>query len=214
MFIGRYGKFGFFEVNIRLDIMRYEKRVRPVNRWGLSDRLSTPVRNTMLTAIPTFASPLRAQFSARANPETSFVMYDRYREVGMSLIDTNSPEIFYRVFNNAPDSYNGEGLHEKFIYRGQSMLDISVGLLDYPWFAADANPINEITSLQLQQMANVETTPHVAWRLRHLAMLAGTLPPYTRYYHYTGPDGTRALTLEDELNACKMNVILTFVEKS
>jgi hypothetical protein len=52
-----------------------------------------------------------AQFSQRVNPETSFTMYTRYRDMAMGLIDTNSPEIFYRVFNNAVDSYNGEGIH-------------------------------------------------------------------------------------------------------
>ncbi|BAW18994.1 hypothetical protein [Ralstonia phage RP12] len=155
----------------------------------------------------------RAQFSTRVNPETSFVMYSRYRDMALGLIDTNSPEIFYRVFNNAPDSFNGEGMHEKFIYRGQSVLDISVGLLDFPWFAADSNPINEITGLQLQQMANSEQIPLVAWRLRQIANFAGTLPPYTRYYHYMGVDGTRAITMEDEFNSVKFSCILTFAEE-
>ena len=66
-----------------------------------------------------------AQFTTRANPDTSFIVYSRFRELALALIDTNSQEIFYRVFHNAPESYNGEGLHEKFIYRGQSVLDIS-----------------------------------------------------------------------------------------
>lgn len=169
----------------------------------------------MLTAtIPNALTPFpRAQFSTRMNPETSFVMYQRYRDMAIGLIDTNSPEIFYRVFNNVPDSFNGDGTHEKFIYRGQSVLDISVGLLDYPWFAADSNPLNEITLVQLQQLANTELVPLVAWRLRQIANFAATLPPYTRYYHYTGVDGTRAITVEDEFNGVKFNSILTFAEE-
>lgn len=154
----------------------------------------------------------RAQFSTRANPETSFVMYSRYRDVAMALINSNSLELIYRVYENALESYNGEGVHEKFIYRGQSVMDVSVGLLDYPWFAADGNPLNEITFVQLQQLANSETSPIVAHRLRQLANFAATLPPYTRYYHYTGIDGVRALTLNDEFNGIKMNCILTHVE--
>lgn len=169
----------------------------------------------MFTAtLPNVYTPFpRAQFTTRANPETSLAMYMRYREMALGLIDTNSPEIFYRVFNNAPDSYNGEGIHEKFIYRGQSVLDISVGLLDYPWFSADSNPLNEITETQLQQLANSEQVPLVAWRLRQIANFAATLPPYTRYYHYVGADGVRALTIEDEFNGVKFSSILTFAEE-
>lgn len=168
----------------------------------------------LTTTIPNVFNPFpRAQFTSRANPETSFAMFSRFREVALGLIDINSPEIFYRVFMNEENSHNGEGMHEKFIYRGQSVLDISVGLLDFPWFAADSNPINEITGLALQQMANSEQSITVAWRLRQLANLAATLPPYTRYYYYTGLDGTRALTIVDEFNGCKLNCILTFVEE-
>lgn len=155
----------------------------------------------------------RAQFSARANPETSFVMYTRYRDLASSLINTNNPELIYRVYENDPGSYNGEGIHEKFVYRGQSVTDVSVGLLDYPWFAADGNPLNEITFVQLQQLANSETTPLIAHRLRMIANFAATLPPYTRYYHYVGSDGVRALTLSDEFNGIKMNCILTHTDE-
>ncbi len=153
-----------------------------------------------------------AQFTARANPDTSFIVYSRYRELALALIDTNSQEIFYRVFHNAPESYNGEGLHEKFIYRGQSVLDISVGLLDFPWFAADGNPLNEITFAQLQQLANMEDNPLVGHRLHCIANFALTLPLHTRYYHYIGHDGVRAITICDEFNGIKMNCIITHCE--
>lgn len=169
----------------------------------------------MLTAtLPNVFTPFpNAQFSTRVNPETSFAMYSRYRDMAMTLIDTNSPEIFYRVYNNADNSHNGEGFHEKFIYRGQSVLDLSVGLLDFPWFAADGNPLNEITQLQLQQMTNVEVVPLIAHRLRQIANFAATLPPYTRYYHYLGADGVRALTISDEFNGIKLNCILSHTEE-
>jgi hypothetical protein len=170
----------------------------------------------MFTAtVPNAFAPFpHAQFTATANPDTSFAMYQRYRDVAMELIDSNSPNLFYRVYENSRDSHNGEGLHEKFLYQGKAILDISVGLLDYPWFAADANPVQEITQLQLQQLANVETNPLIAHRLRQISNFSATLPPYTRYYHYTGPDGTRALTINDEFNGVKMNVILTHVEET
>lgn len=154
-----------------------------------------------------------AQFSTRANPETSFTMYSRYRDVAMGLIDTNSQELFYRAFSNTPDSYNGEGMHEKFIYQGQSILDISVGLLDFPWFAADGNPLNEITLVQLQRLANTESNPLIAHRLHCLVSFSQTLPMHTRYYHYVGHDGVRALTISDEFNGIKMNCILSHMEE-
>lgn len=150
-----------------------------------------------------------AQFTTRAKPDTSFIVYSRYRELAMSLIDTNSQEIFYRVFNNTPDSYNGDGVHEKFIYRGQSILDISVGLLDFPWFAADGNPLNEITLAQIQQLANMEDNPLFSSRLHRIANFAITLPIHTRYYYYHGRDGVKAITICDEFNGIKMNCIIT-----
>jgi hypothetical protein len=153
-----------------------------------------------------------AQFSARANPDTSFVMYSRYRELATSLIDTNSPEIFYRAFSNMPESFNGEGMHEKFIYRGQSVLDISVGLLDFPWYAGDSSPLNEITFTQLMQLANSEGNPLVAHRLHCISNFAHTLPLQTRYYHYVGHDGMQAITINDEFNGIKMNCIITHYE--
>lgn len=165
------------------------------------------------TLLPNAFAPFpNAQFSGAANPDTSFVMYQRYRDLAMEMIDTNSPNLFYRVYENSEGSHNGEGLHEKFIYQGASILDISVGLLDFPWFAADANPLQEITQLQLQQLTNVEMLPLIAHRLRQIANFSATLPPYTRYYHYVGVDGVRALTISDEFNGIKMNIILTHVE--
>lgn len=164
--------------------------------------VNTPVAN----AFP------KAQFTARAHPDTSFIVYSRYRDLALGLIDTNSQEIFYRVFHNTPDSYNGEGIHEKFIYRGQSVLDVSVGLLDFPWFAADGNPLNEVTFAQVQQLANMETNPLVAHRLHCIANFAMTLPLHTRYYHYVGQDGVRAITICDEFNGIKMNCIITHQE--
>lgn len=173
----------------------------------LTDLPSSLITPTNLPSFP------NAQFTNRVNPVSSFDMYASYRELAQELIDTNSAEIFYRVYHNAEGSFNGEGVHEKFIYRGQSVLDVSMGLLDYPWFAADGNPLNEITLQQLHQLANVETTPIVAWRLRQMANFANLLPTYTRYYHYVGQDGVRAVTLCDEFNSIKMNCIVSHVEE-
>lgn len=185
-----------------------------------SVRLLPQMRNTMLTAtFPTALTELKPLGAApslvRANPETSFAMYSRYRDTALALIDTNSPQLFYRVFENEPLSYNGEALHEKFIYQGKSILDISVGNPDFPWQAADANPLCEITQQQLHELALLETDPLIAHRLQILSNFSTTLlaPPFTRYYHYVGLDGTRALTISDEFNAVKMNIILTYKEE-
>lgn len=174
----------------------------------LAPQQLTPLAQTTLKPFPS------AQFTSVANPDTSFVMYSRYRELALHLINTENPEVFYRTYYNEKDSYNGEGVHEKFVYRGQAILDLSVGLLDFPWFAADGNPLNEITQVQLQNLANTEFSPQIALRLRQISNFAATLPPYTRYYHYTGLDGTRALTVCDEFNGIKLNCILTHTEES
>lgn len=151
-------------------------------------------------------------FTGFANPQSSFPEYKRYRELGLALIETNSSNIFYRVHHNE-DPSNGEGIHEKFIYNGKSVLDVSMGRLDYPWYAADGNHLNEITRDQLTLMANQELNPLVANRLRILSHFAATLLPHVRYFHYQGADGTRALTVSDEFNGVKLNCILTHTEE-
>lgn len=152
----------------------------------------------------------RSQFTTIVNPQTSYLIYNRYRSLAMSLIDLDNPEIFYRMFDNELNSHNGEGIHEKFIYQGQSILDLSVGLLDFPWFAADINALNEITEQQLQQLANKEQSIIVAPRLRAIANFVALLPRYTRIYHYAGLDGVRSLTISDEFNGVKLNAILSY----
>lgn len=147
-----------------------------------------------------------------ANPQTSLDTYTRFRDLGKELIDTNSPGIYYRAYYNDEGSHNGEGVHEKFIYEGKSVLDVSMGLLDFPWWAADANPLNEITRDQLVVMANTETNPLIQWRLNVIAHFANTLMPHVRYYHFEC-QGVRALTMCDEFNGVKLNVILTHTEE-
>jgi hypothetical protein len=164
--------------------------------------------NTGLTPL----APLPT-FTGSANPQTSLETYTRFRDLGMELIDTNSPQIFYRVYHNDDGSANGEGVHEKFIYQGFAVLDVSMGLLDFPWYAADGNPMNEITRDQITLLANTELNPLIAWRLRVAANFAATLMPHVRYFHYTGADGVRSLTISDEFNGVKMNVILSHTEE-
>ena len=73
--------------------------------------------------------------------------------------------------------------------------------------------MNEITQVQLQLLANMEIDPTIAQRLRQIANFSAMLPPYTRYYHYAGMDGTRALTVSDEFNGVKFNCILSHAEE-
>lgn len=174
----------------------------------------TPLDSNLNTGLAplTPLAPLPT-FTGSANPQTSLETYTRFRDLGMELIDTNSQQIFYRVFHNEEGSCNGEGVHEKFIYQGKPVLDVSMGLLDFPWYAADANPMNEITRDQITLLANTELNPLIAWRLRVIANFVPTLLPHVRYFHYTGIDGVRALTISDEFNGVKMNVILSHAEE-
>lgn len=171
----------------------------------------SPLANDLNTGL-TPLSPMPT-FTGSANPQTSLETYTRFRDLGMELIDTNSSQIFYRVYQNDEGSCNGDGVHEKFIYHGQAVLDVSMGLLDFPWYAADGNPMNEITRDQLSLLANTELNPLVAWRLRVVCNFVSTLLPHVRYFHYTGPDGVRALTISDEFNGVKMNVIMSHTEE-
>lgn len=153
-----------------------------------------------------------AQFTSHVNPQTSYLVYGQYRELALSIVNVDSPDIFYKSYYNGIDSHNGDGVHEKFIYQGQSVLDLSVGMLDYPWFAADGNPFNEITSLQLHQLAQSEKSLVVLSRLQVLANFMLLQPTYTRLYYYSGVDGVKSLTVSDEFNGVKMNIILTYGE--
>lgn len=153
-----------------------------------------------------------AQFTSHVNPQTSYLVYGQYRTLAMALVNVDSPEIFYKTYFNEQNSHNGDGVHEKYIYQGQAILDLSVGVIDFPWFAADANPFNEISNMQLQQMAANEMSLVVAPRLRAIADFMLLQPPFTRLYYYSGTDGVRSLTVSDEFNGVKMNVILTHGE--
>lgn len=136
-------------------------------------------------------------------------LYQRFRVMAAGLTDLTHANIYYRVMYNDQDSFNGCGVHEKFIYNGMSIIDVSIGLLDFPWYAADANANNEISLYDLQLLANNELDPVVSPRLRAIAVFAEGLPMHVHYYHYVGRDGIRALTIEDPFNNIKFNCILT-----
>lgn len=171
--------------------------------------------DTLPNALNTLA-PINSNtmLSVPANPETTYDKYQQFRDVIPELINVNSSEIFYRAHENEEGSYNGEALHEKFIYQGQSIVDISMGQLDFPWHAADANPICEISTMDLQTLAMMESNPLIAHRLNALVNLSRLLlpTPFTRYYHYQGLDGVRAVTIVDVANSVKFNAIITHTE--
>lgn len=171
--------------------------------------------DTLPNALNTLA-PINSNtmLSVPTNPETTYDKYQQFRDVIPELINVNSSEIFYRAHENEEGSYNGEALHEKFIYQGQSIVDISMGQLDFPWHAADANPICEISTMDLQTLAMMESNPLIAHRLNALVNLSRLLlpTPFTRYYHYQGLDGVRAVTIVDVANSVKFNAIITHTE--
>lgn len=150
------------------------------------------------------------QFLTINNPVNTYTVYERYRAFAMALLDTTSPELYYRTTYNAPNSFNGEGVHEKFIFRGKSVLDLSMGNLDFPWFVADVYAFNEKSIDQLLAIANAEADLVVAPKLRSIVNFIYTLPPYTRVYYYEGMDGSKAITISDEFNGVKFNYDLTY----
>ena len=141
----------------------------------------------------------------------SMELYNRYRDVFTGLVNSSNPELIYRAIGNSDDSFNGYGLHEKLIHNGRSVVDISVGVLDFPWSAADAYQGTEITLEMLEGIAMDEEVFYVASRLQSIVTLVRDLPPYTRIFYYVGRDGTRAVTIDDEFNLVKANAIVSYV---
>lgn len=150
--------------------------------------------------------------SNQSTQSISIELYQKYRDMALGMINPNNPEINYVVKNNTDNPGSaGYGLHEKFIHYGRSVIDLSVGELHFPWVAADADPANEISATRLQQLANQETNPLIAGRLRKIANFASWLPSYTRIYYYRSSDGgTKSVTLEDEMNQVKFNMIVSY----
>lgn len=139
-------------------------------------------------------------------------LYNRYRVFATSLIDTSDPEMFYKVHYNGEYSANDEGMHEQYIRHGSSVVDLSVGILDYPWVAADANNDNEVTTEQLMELANKQNSMLVAHRIRVIAQFANSLPQGTRVYYYSNKSGGIVITVSDELNNIKFSHMLTTSE--
>lgn len=146
------------------------------------------------------------------NRSISLELYNQYRDMALTMINTNNPELNYIALDNSVipgcDTY---GLHEKFIHYGRAVIDLSVGEPYYPWVAADADPANEITSSRLQQLANTESNPLIAGRIRKIANFVAWMPSYTRIYFYTSGDGNvKSITIEDEMNLVKFNMIVSY----
>jgi hypothetical protein len=89
-------------------------------------------------------------------------------------------------------------------------VDLSVGVLDYPWSAADAYPDSEVSVDVLEEIAFSEDNFTIATRLHSIVRLVQNLPPYVHVYYYTGRDGTRAVTIDDEFNLVKANIIISY----
>lgn len=150
-------------------------------------------------------------FSTVLTPSAvSMDLYNQCRETILGLINTSDPSVVYRAIGNAENSFNGYGLHEKIIHGGRSVVDLSVGVLDYPWSAADAYPDSEVSVDVLEGIAFEEDNFTIATRLHSIVRLVQNLPPYVHVYYYTGRDGTRAVTIDDEFNLVKANIIISY----
>lgn len=166
-----------------------------------------------------FATPNQTQatytHAGVINPIVSSItmeLYDQYRQLALSMININNPEICYSVENNSDIvGAVGYGIHERFIHYGRSVIDLSVGELHFPWEAADADGNNFVTVDKLQQIANTTTNPLVAGRIRKIANFVARMPAYTKCYYYHSRDGSvKAVTVEDEMNMVKFNMIVSY----
>lgn len=160
--------------------------------------LNNQVSNNSAFNIPMTPSPI------------SMEIYNLCRDAILGLINTAGSGVAYRAIGNDENSFNGYGLHEKIIHCGRSVVDLSVGTLDFPWSAADAYPESEITLSALEEIAFDEENFYIANRLHTLIRLIQNLPPYTKVYYYVGRDGTRAVTIDDAFNLVKANIIVSY----
>lgn len=150
-------------------------------------------------------------FLNRLTPSNiSVALFDEYREAFTGLFAISEGGYYHHVRNNASDSLNGYGLHEKYIHNGRSVMDVSVGVLDFPWTAADANFRSEISLSYLEQLASEEEDDTTATRMYSIISFCAHLPPYTRIFYFSGSDGTKAITLVDDFNLIKANAIVSY----
>ncbi len=135
--------------------------------------------------------------------------YNQYRTFAEGLIDMSNPQLIYMPTSNAPGSRNGFGLHEKWIHFSRRVMDVSVGNLDFPWYSADHTEFNAVSAGDLLTIAMNEPNPLTASRIRQIYELTQTLPLHTRVYYYQGHDGTKAVTLVDEINLVKFAMLVS-----
>lgn len=145
-----------------------------------------------------------------ANPnQIAIELYNQYRNLALCLINVQNPSLQYRALSNSAGSVNGYGLHEKFIHNSRSVVDVSIGALDFPWSAADADQRNMVSAQTLYDVASTQSNALVAGRLRTIGDFISTLPPYTGVYLYVGNDGVIAVTISDDMNNVKFNMIVS-----
>lgn len=159
-----------------------------------------------------FAATSANKAGILASQSISIELYRKYREIALSLLPIGNPDLNYVVNSNddIPGAI-GYGIHEKFIHYGRSIIDLSVGDVHYPWVAADEDANNEISVSRLRELSESETNLMVATRLKVLANFAAWLPSYTRFYFYRSRDNSvKALTIEDEMNQVKFNMIVNY----
>lgn len=138
-------------------------------------------------------------------------VYQYYRAFLSTVINMNSPQLQMKKFicNNLFNS-GLNGVHEKFIHFGRSVADLSIGELEYPWMAADADKHNEVSVMNFDRLAAGETNPIVAERMWMISHFVHSFPTAPRIYFYKGSESTVvSVTLVDELNKIKFNYMPT-----
>lgn len=157
-------------------------------------------------SLQTIAAP-----SSQFVPNLTLELYQHYRALVHSLINTADPQISYLVSRNSDiPGAQGYGVHERFVHYGRSVVELSVGELHYPWVAADGYPNTGVTPAQLLALAEVEPNELIEYRLRTIAAFAMSQPAYVRCYYYCNANGTvKAVTVEDEMNMLKFNMLVS-----
>lgn len=173
---------------------------------------ATGIRARQQIAYP-HAIPTQAPAHVGQDPRTQ--LFNLYKSFLSTVVNTNSPHLMVNSILNENLYNTGKGgRHDQYIHHGRRIADLSMGELQYPWAAADADRKNECDLINFDRRAASMTDPIISQRLWAVASFVRTLQQQTgvvpRIYFYKNMDGSVvSVTLVDEINEIKFACLVS-----
>jgi hypothetical protein len=148
-------------------------------------------------------------------PDTRTQLFSLYKSFLSTLINMSSPQLMMStVTNNNLYNSGNSGIHEQYIHYGRRVADLSMGQLQHPWAAADADRKNEVTLEVFDRRAAGSTDLVVAQRLWAISQFIRTVQAQyavlPRIFFYKNDDASVvSVTLMDEVNDIKFGYMPT-----